>query len=135
MENKENVIYSCSFGSLTDKRLILNSKRGVDEFPLRVITSASFRRQRNYVRGILGFLFAIGCVILMGIGISRIGILEAFIIIVFMLFCLLVGFANWIGHHNIVVGVSGVDRKPIKVEIAKTAEGKSFVNEIKRAII
>jgi hypothetical protein len=135
MENSENIVFSCSFGSVTDKRVILNNKKGIDEFPVRVITSASFRRERNYVWAILGFLFAIGCVVLIGSENASIGLLESLIIVVFLIFCLLVGFANWIGHHNIVVGVSGVDRKPIKVEISRTAEGRTFVEEIKKAII
>lgn len=135
MDNIESIEYSCSFGSVTSKRVILNGKKGADEFPTRAITSVSFKRQRNHIRAILGFLFSFGCVVLLGSGNAKIGILESFIIVVFLIFCLLVGFANWIGHHNIVLGVSGVDRKPIKVEISKTAEGRTFVEEIKKAII
>jgi hypothetical protein len=135
MNDIESIVFSCNFGSVTNKRVILNGKKGADEFPIRAITSASFRRQRNYIRAILGFLFAIGCVVLIGSGNAKIGLLESFIIVVFLLFGLLVGFAHWIGHHNLVVGVSGIDRKPIKVEISKTAEGRTFVEEIKKAII
>lgn len=53
---------------------------------------------------------------------------------VLLIVSVLSGIANWIGHHNIVISAGGKDRKPIRVEMAKTREGKDFVNAIKKLL-
>ena len=61
---------------------------------------------------------------------------SIFVLIASVLFVLSVlsGIANWIGHHNIAISAGGKDRKPIKVEMSKTREGKDFVNAIKKLL-
>jgi hypothetical protein len=51
-----------------------------------------------------------------------------------ILFFILSGIANWIGHHNIIINVSGQIKKPLKVEMAKTKEGRRFVEAIRESI-
>jgi hypothetical protein len=135
MESNEKLLFSNSFGTITDKRIILNHKSGSEDLPIGKISSISFQRKRNYILSIVGFMFTLFGLYIILSTINSIGITQLFIIIIFILFGLLVGIANWIGHHNILLSASGKDRKPLKVEISKTNEGKEFVDAIKKVII
>jgi hypothetical protein len=48
---------------------------------------------------------------------------------------LLLGIANYIGHHTVKINVSGNNRKPIKVEMSRSKEGKEFVMVIIKIIL
>ena len=135
METNEKMLFSNSFGSVTDKRIILNYKSGTEDLPVGQITSVSYQHRRNYVFSIGGFLISLGGLIAMLANISNIGGAEVLIILLFIIVALLSGIANWIGHHNIQISAGGKDRKPLRAEMSKTREGREFVDAVKRAVI
>ena len=135
METNEKMLFSNSFGSVTDKRIILNYKGGTEDLPVGQITSVSYQHRRNYVFSIGGFLISLGGLIAMLANISNIGGAEVLIILLFIIVALLSGIANWIGHHNIQISAGGKDRKPLRAEMSKTREGREFVDAVKRAVI
>lgn len=135
METNEKIIFSNSFGSVTDKRIILNYKSGTEDLPVGQITSVSYQHKRNYIFAIGGFLICLGGLVAVFANINNIGGAEVFIILLFVIVALLSGIANWIGHHNIQISAGGKDRKPLKAEMSKTREGREFVDAVKRAVI
>ena len=135
METNEKILFSNSFGSVTDKRIILNYKSGTEDLPIGQITSVSYQHRRNYVFAIGGFLISLGGLIAMLANISNIGSAEVLIVLLFIIVALLSGIANWIGHHNIHISAGGKDRKPLRAEMSKTREGREFVDAVKRAVI
>ena len=135
METNEKILFSNSFGSVTDKRIILNYKSGTEDLPVGQITSVSYQHSRNYVFAIGGFLICVGGLVAMFANISNIGGAEVLIILLFIIVALLSGIANWIGHHNIQISAGGKDRKPLRAEMSKTREGREFVDAVKRAVI
>ena len=135
METNEKILFSNSFGSVTDKRIILNYKSGTEDLPVGQITSVSYQYSRNYVFAIGGFLICVGGLVAMFANISHIGGAEVLIILLFIIVALLSGIANWIGHHNIQISAGGKDRKPLRAEMSKTREGREFVDAVKRIVI
>ena len=135
METNEKMLFSNSFGSVTDKRIILNYKSGTEDLPVGQITSVSYQHRRNYVFSIGGFLISLGGLIAMLANISNIGGADVLIVLLFIIVALLSGIANWIGHHNIQISAGGKDRKPLRAEMSKTREGREFVDAVKRAVI
>jgi hypothetical protein len=137
LEQDERLHFSNLFGTVTDKRIILNYKNGSEEIPKGQITSISFQQERNLFISIFSFLISILLISFMAVVINS-GSSEGGIIVLIasflLILCVLSGIANWIGHHNIVVSAGGKDRKPIRVEMSKTREGKEFVNAIKKLI-
>jgi hypothetical protein len=138
MESNEKIIYSNSFGSVTDKRIILNYKNGVEDLPIGQITSVSYLHKRNNFMAIFSFLVGvagiIGLITLMN-EYGRIGGGELIIIMILILFATLSGIANWIGHHLIIISTGGNNREPLKAEMSKTREGREFVDAVKKTII
>jgi hypothetical protein len=135
METNEKMLFSNSFGSVTDKRIILNYKSGTEDLPIGQITSVSYQHKRNYVFAIGGFLISLGGLVAMLANIRYVGGAQALIILVGIIYFLLSGIANWIGHHNIQISAGGNDRKPLRAEMSKTREGREFVDAVKRIVI
>ncbi len=135
METNEKLLFSNSFGSVTDKRIILNYKSGTEDLPIGQITSVSYQHKRNYVFAIGGFLISLGGLVAMLANIRYVGGAQALITLVGIIFFLLSGIANWIGHHNIQISAGGNDRKPLRAEMSKTREGREFVDAVKRIVI
>jgi len=135
MEAQEKVLFSNSFGSVTDKRIILNYKSGTEDLPLGQITSVSYQHSRNYFFAIGGF--ALGLIVLLATltNLHNIGSSEVLIVLIFVIIAILSGVANWIGHHNILISAGGKDRKPLKAEMSKTRQGREFADAVKRAVI
>jgi hypothetical protein len=137
LDQNEHLQFSNAFGSVTDKRIVLNHKNGSEEIPIGQITSISFQKARNIFMSIFSFLFSI-LIILWIVTVINSRSSEGSIIVliasVLLIVSVLSGIANWIGHHNIVISAGGKDRKPIRVEMAKTREGKDFVNAIKKLL-
>lgn len=135
METSENLIFSNTFGSVTDKRVILNYKGGTEDIPVGQITSISYQHERNYIFALGGFLIGFGGLVAMLANISNLGGAEVLVILLFVIIGLLSGVANWVGHHNIIISAGGKDRKPLKAELSKAREGREFVEAAKRAVI
>jgi hypothetical protein len=137
LDQNEHLKFSNTFGSVTDKRIVLNHKNGSEEIPIGQITSISFQKARNTFMSIFSFLFSI-LIILWIVTVINSRSSEGGIIVliasVLLIVSVLSGIANWIGHHNIVISAGGKDRKPIRVEMSKTREGKDFVNAIKKLL-
>jgi hypothetical protein len=137
LDQNEHLQFSNTFGSVTDKRIVLNHKNGSEEIPIGQITSISFQKARNTFMSIFSFLFSI-LIILWIVTVINSRSSEGGIIVliasVLLIVSVLSGIANWIGHHNIVISAGGKDRKPIRVEMSKTREGKDFVNAIKKLL-
>jgi heme A synthase len=134
METTEKVTYTNHFGTVTDKRLILNYKSGTEDIPIGQISSISFQHRRNYFFAIGSFVATVVLLIFMFSNLDNIRGAETLIILLLVLFFILSGIANWIGHHNIVVSAVGQNRKPLKVEMAKTKDGRQFVDAVKKSI-
>jgi hypothetical protein len=135
METNEKILFSNSFGSVTDKRIILNYKSGTEDLPVGQITSVSYQHKRNYFFAIGGFLISIGGLVAILANINHLGGAEVLIVLLFIIVALLSGIANWVGHHNIQISAGGKDRKPLRAEMSKTREGREFVDAVKRAVI
>lgn len=137
LDQNEHLQFSNTFGSVTDKRIVLNYKNGSEEIPIGQITSISFQKARNTFMSIFSFIISILLIVyIITIVNSRNSAGGIFVLIASLIFILSVlsGIANWIGHHNIAISAGGKDRKPIKVEMSKTREGKDFVNAIKKLL-
>lgn len=132
MEINEQIIFSNSFGSVTDKRVVLNYKKGSEDLPIGKITSVSYQHERSYILAIVGFVFFVGGILMIFFNEVH---LQPLILLLIAVIGLLSGIANWIGHHNIVISAGGKDRKPLRAEMSKTKEGREFVNAAKKAII
>jgi hypothetical protein len=137
LDQNEHLKFSNTFGSVTEKRIVLNHKNGSEEIPIGQITSISFQKARNTFMSIFSFLFSI-LIILWIVTVINERSSEGGIIVliasVLLIVSVLSGIANWIGHHNIVISAGGKDRKPIRVEMSKTRDGKDFVNAIKKLL-
>jgi hypothetical protein len=137
IEPNENLHFSNAFGSVTDKRIVLNHKNGSEEIPIGQITSISFQKARNTFISIFSFLFSILIIVyIVSIINSRSSEASLMVLIAsgLLIVSVLSGIANWIGHHYIVISAGGKDRKPIQVEMSKTREGKDFVNAIRKLL-
>ena len=137
LDQNEHLQFSNAFGSVTDKRIVLNHKNGSEEIPIGQITSISFQKARNVFMSIFSFLFSILIIVYIVTIInsrSSEGSIIVLIASALLIISVLSGIANWIGHHNIVISAGGKDRKPIRVEMSKTREGKDFVNAIKKLL-
>ncbi|MCX6256250.1 MAG: hypothetical protein NTV31_17510 [Bacteroidia bacterium] len=134
MENNERIVFNNSFGTVSDKRIILNYKNGSEDIPIKQISSVSFERKQNILFAIFYLIIGIG--ILVGT-FSLEQVPGAVIIVALVLFILfsLVGIAYYMGNYQIKISVSGRDKKPIRVELAKTKEGRDFSEAIRRQII
>ena len=135
METNEKVLFSNSFGTVSDKRVILNYKKGGEDLPVGQITSVSYQHRRNHIFTIGSFLMAIGGLVLLFLSLNNLTGAKALILLFFIAVALLSGIANWIGHHVIIISAGGKDRKPLKAEMSKTKEGREFVEAVKRTII
>ena len=125
MDIPEKFVYSNTFGTITDKRVFLNYKTGTESIPLDQVNTVSFLHKRNYFFAVGSF----GAILL-----TPMYFANTITVLIIVLFFLLSGIANWIGHHYIIVLVRGKDKKPLKVEMAKTKEGKQFVEALKKSI-
>ncbi len=132
MDTSEQSIYSNHFGSVSDKRVILNYKSGTEVIPIQQISSISFQRKRNYFMAISSLIVAVVFIILLLI--NKASGVEAIIYFILIVFLLISSFANWLGNYVILIGAAGQNRKPLKVEIAKTKEGLEFVEAVKKMI-
>lgn len=132
MENEESILFSNTFGKLTNKRISLNYKSGVEDIPLKQVTSVSLKHERNYFFSLMSFFITFICLSL--IISQRLGGPEFVVVFLVFIIAFLSGIANWFGHHNIIISTGGNDRKPLKVEMAKTKEGRTFVNAVRQAL-
>ncbi len=135
METQEKHLFTNFFGSVTDKRIILNYKSGSEDLPLKQITSVGYQHKRNYIISIAALTSCVGMLIGMILGIDNLAGIEVLIILIFVFLLFLSGLAHWIGHHHIKISSGGLDRKPLKVEMSKTREGREFVEAIKKVLI
>jgi hypothetical protein len=134
METEEKLIFTNLFGSVSNKRIILNYKSGTEDIPVGQITSVSFKHKRNYFFAIVGYAFGIVLLGFMFFNINNLTGVEVLIIVILYVIALISGLANWIGHHNILVKTTGQNIKALKVEIAKTKEGRKYVEAVKEVV-
>lgn len=135
MENNEKIIFTNNFGTVSDKRVILHTKNGSEDIPLDKISSIAFERKRNIPVGVIFFVVGIGIIAeIMAVGTFGLPSYMIIVGILVFLFFGLAGLAYIVGHYTIKLNVSGVDRKPIKVEIAKTKAGMEFSDAIRKQL-
>lgn len=135
MESNEKVLFRNSFGSVTDKRIILNYKRGSEDIPIGQITSVSYQHKRNYVFLIFSFFMTICGLVFLFATISNMHGVEVLVILLFIIIAMLSSIAHWIGHYNIQISAGGNNRKLLRVEMSKTREGREFVDAVKKSAI
>jgi hypothetical protein len=134
LDNSEKIIFTNSFGTVSDKRIIVNYKNGSENFPLKQISSVSFERKQNIPFAIIYFIVSIAILV----AISLFPVVPGAVIgaaLVLFAFCVLVGVAYYIGNYQIKLRAAGQDCKPIRVEMAKTREGREFSDAIRKQII
>lgn len=134
MDSSEKVVYTNVFGTVTNKRIVLKYKSGSEDILISQISSISLQHKRNYFSAITSLVLGLIIISYMLLMINSLGGLEIIFILLFCGVAFLSSLANWVGHHNIIISTSGQNRKPLKVEMAKTKEGLQFVIEAKKAI-
>ncbi len=134
MDGNEKIIFSNSFGTVSDKRIIVSYKNGSEDFPLKQISSVSFERKQNIPLAIIYFIVGVGLLIYI-FSLSQVPGAIVVVGAVLFIFTILVGLAYYVGHYQIKLSVVGKDRKPIKVEVAKAQEGKEFADAIRHQLI
>jgi hypothetical protein len=134
METTEAVLFKNHFGTVTDKRITLKYKSGAEDIPIGHITSVSLKRKRNYFMAVGSFVISFAMLFFALTNHRNAGGIEMFVVFLLVLVMAFVGIAHWMGNHNIVISTSGQDRKPLKVEMSKTREGREFVEAVKKAI-
>lgn len=135
MEYTEIISFQNTFGLVSDKRVLINYKSGQEDIPLHQVTSISMQRKKNTAIAVISFIITLLILIYMFAGIGNLSGIEVLLIIFVSAFGALVSIANWIGHHSITISASGKDRRPIRVEMAKTQEGRAFADAIRKQII
>ena len=134
MDSNEIIIFNNSFGTVSDKRVIINFKDGSVDVPIKQITSISFKRKQNIPLAIIYFIVSASTFVFV-FNLNQVpGYMIIIALIIFLLF-LFIGIAFYIGNHQIKLSTAGKDRKPIKIEMSKTKEGRAFYDAIKRQII
>lgn len=134
MDTQEKLNFTNQFGTITNSRIILNYSSGNEEILINQITSIVFEYKRNYFY-IIGSFIMFGILLAFMLGdAGSLNWIALLIMLIFLFLFILIGIAHWIGHHNIVISVSGQNRKPLKVEFSKTKEGRQFVDAIKKVI-
>lgn len=135
METKEKIIFSNSFGSITDKRITLNYKNGAEDLVIAQITSVSFQRKRNYIISTIGILISMFISVILLSNINHMGADEIAISLIIILFFIVFSIIKWIGCFKIQISANGNNRKPLKVKKSKKNDGFEFVEAIKKTII
>jgi H+/Cl- antiporter ClcA len=135
MDTKEKILFINTFGCVTDKRITLNYTSGTEDIPIFKVTSVSYHYVRNYYYAFLGFLVGIFGFFRIFTGIQQLEGPILLFILLFAIIGLLIAASHWIGHHNIIISVGGKNRKPLKVGMSKTKEGREFVDAAKSAVI
>jgi hypothetical protein len=134
MSEIEHLILQNSIGTVTNKKLILKYKNGNEEIPISNVTSVSYIHKRGYFFAIGNFVFTAFLLFTCLLTINQLGGVYVLVILLISIFSLLTGIANWVGNYNIVISVSGNNRKPLSVPFSKTKEGLDLVNSIKKVI-
>jgi hypothetical protein len=135
MNQDETSIFNNSFGTVTNKRIVLQYKNGNEDIPIGQISSISFQRKRNHILSVGSFIIVIILLFILSINLEHTSAVEALLLFFLIIFSLFSGIANWVGHHEILISAGGKDRKPIKVEFAKTKDGLDFVDSVKRTFV
>lgn len=121
-------------GMVTNKRVVLKYRSGEEDIPIQKITSIAFQHKRGMVGFIISLLGAIGLVIFMIVNIEKFDGGTTMIFCAAALVLMLAAVANWIGRHYLVVSTGGKFVKPLKVEMAKTKDGKELYKAIDKAV-
>ena len=130
----ENMIFSNSFGIVTDKRLIITHKSGSEDVPIKQVTSVSFERNQNRALSVIYFIAAL-ITVLITLNLRAIGSLEILVALILLIFFILAGISHYLGNHSIRFTIAGKEGKAIKVEMSKTKEGKEFYQAVRKQII
>jgi len=134
-ENREKIIFSNSFGSITDKRVTLNYNNGAEDIVIGQITSVSFQRKRNYLISIIGISISLLWFFQLISISNNLGGTEEILTLIIILLLILFSIIKWIGAYKIQISANGNNRKPLKVKNSQKKEGFEFVEAIKKNII
>ncbi len=104
------------------------------DIPIGQISSISFPCKRNYFFAIGSLIATILVLIILLGNLDNVDGKDTIIMLLLVLYLILSGTANWIGHHTIIVSTSGQNRKPLKVEMSKTKEGRQFITAVKKTV-
>jgi hypothetical protein len=145
MESSEKLLFSNSFGSVSDKRVILHYKNGTEDLPVGSITSISIENKRNYFFAIPGLIISFFFLIVMVINIINIsnqtpgmagaGAGEILFALIVLLILLPISIIKLIGHYIIQISVGGNNRRPLKIANSKKTEASEFIDAVKKAVI
>jgi hypothetical protein len=135
MIEEEVYLIRNGFGAVSNKRISLAMRSGFEDIAIENVTAIRFEHHKNKLVSILSFvLFFLGLKVLI-LPNSKVGVLESVLFLIGAILFLLLGIANYIGHHTVKINVSGNNRKPIKVEMSRSKEGKEFVMVIIKIIL
>ena len=122
--------FSNSLGSVSEQKVVLHHKNASEEIPFSHITSVSFERKSNKTLAIIYFFAGVVCAVMLATGALGFSTLWILIGVILTILIFIVGLAYWFGYHAIVISTAGRDRKPLKIEMAKTREGRELYEAI-----
>jgi hypothetical protein len=134
MNSNEKLLICNIFGTVTDKRVIINDKSATQEILIDSIKSVKFKHERNYFLSLSNYL-----IFILGLGdlISNINYftgLQVLLTVPILIITILSGVANWIGHYMIQLNHGDKKFKYIKAEMSKKSEGRDFADAIQMAM-
>ena len=135
MESKENIFFSNQFGTVSDKRIILNYKTGSENLPIRQVSSVKFYHRRRIILGSILFLLSLSAVLFLYLDGLDFQYIESFIAIAVFVLTFPWAIYSWIGTRYILISVGGRNRKRLKVSRTKVKEGKEYVSAVQNSLI
>ncbi len=135
MESKENIFFSNQFGTVSDKRIILNYKTGSENLPIRQVSSVKFHHRRRIILGSILFLLSLSAVLFLYLDGLDFQYIESFIAIGVFALTFPWAIYSWIGTRYILISVGGRNRKRLKVSRTKVKEGKEYVSAVQNSLI
>lgn len=134
MSENEIIAISNIFGVVTDKRVIIYNPRGVEDIPVKKISSIIFEQKKNKLFGVMSTVVA---ALLLGI-ITFFSNIPGYVVAIWVLLvsvCLLGGVIFFVGDFQIRIKVEGKGEKKIKVKFARFRQGSEYANAIRKQLL
>lgn len=134
MDEHEIISISNVFGVVTDKRVIVYNRKGVEDIPVKKIISITLEQKKNKLFGVMS---AIAGVFLLTI-IMFFSNIPGYVVAIWVLLisvCLLGGIIFLVGDFQIKILLEGKGKKIINVRFARFKEGSEYANAIRKQIV
>ncbi len=138
MDNKEKIIITNSFGTVTNERIVFNTKYGTEEMGVRDVYSVSFSRTHNAVPAIIYSVLSVAVLVGVYFVESTPDLFEVIPKLVVILGIVvggglfLLSMVQFLGRHVLKINEVGDERRMIDVKLSLTKEGRDFAEAIER---